>query len=121
MSLSRRPEAASVLHRIKLLHTVVWALFALCILAIPVAVVLERLDFALGLILVVALEVMVLLFNRLTCPLTAVAARYTTDRQDNFDIYLPLWLARYNKHLFGALYMVGILYALFVWRSAGAG
>ena len=25
--------------------------------------------------------------------LTDVAARYTPERQDNFDIYLPLWLA----------------------------
>ena len=31
------------------------------------------------------------------CPLTDVAARYTTDRAENFDIHLPLWLAKYNK------------------------
>jgi hypothetical protein len=28
------------------------------------------------------------------CPLTGIAARYTDDRRDNFDIYLPPWLAR---------------------------
>jgi hypothetical protein len=33
--------------------------------------------------------------------LTNVAARYTNDRRDNFDIVLPLWLARYNKIIFG--------------------
>jgi hypothetical protein len=48
----------------------------------------------------------------MTCPLTAVAARYTAERQDNFDIYLPLWLARYNKVLFGVLYAVGVVYTL---------
>ena len=46
------------------------------------------------------------------CPLTDVAARYTSDRRDNFDIYLPLWLARYNKHVFGTLYVAGIVYTL---------
>ena len=53
--------------------------------------------------------------------MTGVAARYTNDRRDNFDIYLPLWLARYNKQIFGALYLAGILYTLIVWRSARAG
>jgi hypothetical protein len=51
--------------------------------------------------------VLVLLFNGMRCPLTAVAARHTDDRRDNFDIYLPEWLARWNKHL--ALYVVGLV------------
>jgi hypothetical protein len=32
-----------------------------------------------------------------------VAARYTDDRRDNFDIYRPLWLARPHKPVFGWL------------------
>jgi hypothetical protein len=76
---------------------------------------------ALGLVAVVAVEVLVLLFNGFKCPLTGVAARYTPDRQDNFDIYLPLWLARHNKLIFGVLYVVGVVYTLVLWRSAGAG
>ena len=39
-------------------------------------------------------------------------------RQDNFDIYLPLWLARYNKLIFGAIYLAGIAYTLVLWRGA---
>jgi hypothetical protein len=46
-----------------------------------------------------------------------VAARYTDDRQDNFDIYLPLWLARYNKQVFGALFVIGAAYALWAWSA----
>ncbi len=41
----------------------------------------------------VLVEVAVLLANRMRCPLTGVAARYTKDRSPNFDIYLPVWLA----------------------------
>lgn len=44
-----------------------------------------------------------------------VAARYTGDRNDNFDIYLPLWLARYNKPIFGTLFVVGVAVALCAW------
>lgn len=64
-----------------------------------------------SLIGVVFIEVMVLLANRMRCPLTGIAGRYTAERQDNFDIYLPLWLARYNKLLFGGLYLIGVAYA----------
>jgi hypothetical protein len=44
-----------------------------------------------------------------------VAGRYTSERADNFDIYLPLWVARHNKALFGGLYVLGILYTIGRW------
>jgi hypothetical protein len=53
----------------------------------------------------------VLGLNRWSCPLTAVAARYTDDRRANFDIYLPVWLAKFNKQIFGPLYVAGVVYA----------
>lgn len=70
---------------------------------------------------IVAVEVLVLLLNGFKCPLTGVAARYTPDRQDNFDIYLPLWLAKHNKLIFGVLYLAGIAYTLVIWRGARGG
>jgi hypothetical protein len=97
---------------VKLLHTVVWAVFAGSIVAIPVFAHLQHLRAAWVLIGFVFFEVLVLAFNAMRCPLTAVAARYTCDRRENFDIYLPLWLARYNKHVFGTLYVAGIVYTL---------
>jgi hypothetical protein len=51
------------------------------------------------------------------CPLTDVAARYTDERADNFDIYLPLWLARYNKQIFGPLFAAGLLFTLARWQG----
>jgi len=65
----------------------------------------------------VLLEVLILAANQWRCPLTAVAARYTADRTDNFDIYLPLWLARYNKQIFGSLFAAGLVYTLGRWRG----
>ncbi|MCC6319591.1 MAG: hypothetical protein IT361_18120 [Gemmatimonadaceae bacterium] len=103
------------LRAIKTIHTIVWAVFAASILAIPVYVSRGRATGAWGLIGFVFLEVAVLLANRMKCPLTDVAERYTLERRDNFDIYLPLWLARYNKQIFGGIYVAGIVYAL--WAS----
>lgn len=100
---------------IKAVHTVVWAFFAGCILAIPVAAWLTAYRAAAWLAFAVLIEVLVLVLNRLQCPLTSMAARYTVDRRDNFDIYLPLWLARYNKIIFGSLYVVGVAFAVMQW------
>lgn len=109
-----------MLTAIKLAHTVVWALFVACILGIFVATRAGRFGWAAGLIGVVMGETLVLVFNRMRCPLTDVAARYTTERADNFDIYLPLFVARHNKTIFGALYAAGIVYTFVEWLRSTA-
>lgn len=107
-------ESESKLRAVKTIHTLVWAVFAGSIFAIPVYASAGSVKVAWGLIGFVFLEVAVLLANRMKCPLTDVAARYTSERQDNFDIYLPLWLARHNKEVFGGLYVAGIVYTIWV-------
>jgi hypothetical protein len=37
------------------------------------------------------------------------------DRRDNFDIYLPLWLARHNKMIFGTLFAMSEVFVLTRW------
>jgi hypothetical protein len=106
------------LRAVKLAHTAVWAFFVACILAIPLFTVLSRFRLAGLFVAIVALEVMVLLVNGMRCPLTDVAARYTSERQANFDIYLPDWLARNNKALFGTLYVGSVLFLLVRWLSS---
>ena len=66
---------------------------------------------------VVLIECLVLAANRGACPLTGVAARYTEERAANFDIYLPLWLARRNKPIFGTLFVAGGVFALARWLT----
>jgi hypothetical protein len=99
----------ATLRAIKLLHTVIWAFFAGCIVALPLCAWARRYDLAALLGGIVGVEVVVIVLNRLRCPLTAVAARYTDDRRDNFDIYLPEWLARHNKGIFGTLLVLGVI------------
>jgi hypothetical protein len=65
------------------------------------------------------MECGVLALNRGRCPLTGLAARYTDDRADNFDIYLPAFIARHNKVIFGTLFVFGV--AVLLWRWVGEG
>ena len=109
----------TALRTVKIAHTLIWAFFAGSILAIPVCSLMQRHWAALVLIGIVSVEVLVLVLNGMSCPLTSVAARYTNDRRDNFDIYLPEWLARHNKSVFGSLYLAGILITAIRWSSGG--
>ena len=112
---SQRDRRPVKLLTIKLLHTVVWAFFAGCIVAIPILAWRERVPAAAALCGVVFVEVLILMFNDWRCPLTPIAARYTEDRRDNFDIFLPEWIARYNKEIFGGLYVAGLLLVVYRW------
>ena len=103
---------------IKLLHSAVWLFMATCVLLIPLTALQNRFQLAALLTAVILIECAVLAANRGKCPLTSIAARYTEDRSDNFDIYLPLWLARYNKIIFGTLFLFGCAFALTLWFSA---
>ena len=108
-------ERIRVLVAIKILHTAIWAFFAGCIVAIPLAGALRQFTHAAALTGLVLVECAVIAANRGRCPLTDLAARYTEERTDNFDIYLPLWLARHNKTIFGTLFAVGALFVLGLW------
>jgi hypothetical protein len=108
------PRTALIL--VKGVHTVAWVFLAGSVVAIPICAVKGRLRLALLFSAFVLVETGVLAVNHMRCPLTNVAARYTSDRRDNFDIYLPEWLARYNKLIFGSLFLAGEGVLLWCWR-----
>ncbi|MBC7468328.1 MAG: hypothetical protein H7322_03270 [Ramlibacter sp.] len=112
---SKGAPAALVL--VKVVHTVAWAFFAGCILAIPLVSWQGKHAAAAWLTAIVFVEIAILLINGWRCPLTSVAARFTDERHENFDIYLPLWLARHNKLIFGVLFCLAIAFAFFRWRA----
>ena len=100
------------------MHTIVWAIFAGCIFAIPMASLYGDNNTAFWLAAIVFVEVAMLALNKWRCPLTSLAARCTTDRGANFDIYLPEWLAKRNKVIFGTIYLVGVATAGVHWVLA---
>lgn len=109
------PADVPMLTAIKLLHTVIWAILAGSIVVLPIAGALRRFRWAAILTGLVLLECGVLAVNRGRCPLSDLAQQFTADRADNFDIYLPNWLARHNKGIFGGLIIAGELVVLGYW------
>lgn len=116
MSRSRFWQAISPLVLIKILHTAVWVFFNVVLFYLLYAVVTDKIDnwvwLGIGLIL---LEGAVLLVFKSICPITLLARHYTDSTRDNFDIYLPNWLARHNKLIyttFFVLILVALLYRL---------
>lgn len=57
----------------------------------------------------VIIEGLVLWLFKGKCPLTVWARNYSESRKDNFDIYLPEWLARYNKLIFTTVFVLGLI------------
>jgi hypothetical protein len=106
-----------MLTAIKLLHTAIWAFIGGCILALPIAGLMHRFDWAVTLTVLILVECGALALNGGRCPLTNWAGRFTDERRDNFDIFLPEWLARWNKVIFGTLFVVNTLIVLFCWLA----
>ncbi len=109
----------SALAAVKTLHTAVWVVLAGSIMALPVTGAVHRFHWAFILTVVILGECGVLALNEGRCPLTGVAARFTDDRADNFDIYLPNWVARHNKTIFGTLFIVNETIVLWLWLKGG--
>lgn len=99
---------------IKTIHTIIWAVMVAAILYIVYCGLTNQTNFLLwfsiGLII---LEGLTLIFYKWHCPLTLIAKKYTHERDDNFDIYLPLFLARYTKTIFSILFLLGIILVIF--------
>ena len=100
------------LFSVKLIHTVIWAFFVVVILYVLYCGLADDINrytwIAAGLVI---LEGLVLLVFGGRCPLTLIARRYSNSARDNFDIFLPSWLARYNQLIFTTVYIVGLLLA----------
>lgn len=57
-------------------------------------------------------EGIVLLIFQMYCPLTILARKYSDSKKANFDIFLPNWLAKYNKIIFTSLFLLGLAMVL---------
>lgn len=101
---------------IKIIHTVIWIFFNAVLFYMAYAVIVNKIDnfvwIGIGLIL---LEGIVLLLFKKMCPLTIMARKYSESTKDNFDIYLPNWLARNNKLIYTTFFIIivcGIIYRI---------
>lgn len=95
---------------IKLIHTVIWAIFVGFIFYIVYSGITGDITlFTWIAIASIVVEGLILMIFRLYCPLTLMARKYSDSTKDNFDIYLPNWLAKYNKTIFTTIYLIGVV------------
>jgi hypothetical protein len=99
---------------LKLLHSVIWIVFNVIIFYLLWAAITNHLDifFWIGCALV-GLEGIVLLLYQNHCPLTILARRYSASTQDNFDIFLPNWLARHTKLIYTSIMVAVLAFTIF--------
>jgi hypothetical protein len=99
---------------VKTLHTIIWLFFNVVIFYLLYAVIINKIDkwvwICIGL---VVLEGIILLVFKKVCPVTLIARKYSDSQKDNFDIYLPNWLARYNKEIYTSIVLVAIVILIF--------
>jgi len=116
MSISSLSDSGKLI-LIKIIHTLVWVFFNAIIFYLLYAVLSDKIDewfwWGWGFIL---LESFILLIFRMSCPLTLMARKYSDSNRSNFDIFLPEWLAKYNKQIYSAILILIIL--ILVYRLA---
>ena len=100
---------------IKIIHTLIWVFFNFVIFYMLYAAISDKLDkwlwIGYGLIILEGITLMVFKFF---CPLTILARKYSNSTKDNFDIYLPNWLARHNKLIYTGI--MGIILLITIYR-----
>lgn len=102
---------------VRRLHAGIWLLLAAAVLGLPVWAYCRQYAWAWAATGLVAAEGAALALNGGQCPLRTLAARYTEDRADGFDIALPPWLARHTVPIFATAFAFGE--AFFLWRRFG--
>ena len=104
----------TILTGIKLLHTLIWLIFVLIIFYIVYSGMTGNITIFtwLGIGLIIA-EGIVLAIFKMYCPLTVWARKYSDSQADNFDIYLPNWLANYNKVIITSIVLIGLALVLY--------
>jgi len=100
-------ENGTKLTLIKALHTLIWVFFNVVIFYMLFAVIVNKMDkwlwIGYGL---VCMEGITLLIFKSFCPVTLMARKYSNSAKDNFDIYLPEWLAKNNKLIYSVILII---------------
>jgi len=99
---------------IKIIHSLIWLIFVLIIFFVLWSGITANISVYSWLaVATVAGEGIVLLLFKGSCPLTVLARRCSSSKKENFDIYLPNWLAKNNKPIFGILFCIGFVLMLY--------
>jgi hypothetical protein len=100
----------NTLFGIKVIHTIIWCFFVAVIAYVLYSGLSGHITLYtwIGIALLIGEGLVLLAFNRF-CPLTLLARKYSDSQKENFDIFLPNWLAGYNKEIFTSIFIIGLL------------
>ncbi len=107
-------ENRSKLIFVKISHTLIWIFFNIVIIYMFYAAVTNKLDLWLWICYAIIFsEGLILAAFKNFCPLTIIARKYSASEKANFDIYLPNWLAKYNKTIYTIIFVIIIIITIF--------
>jgi hypothetical protein len=99
---------------VKILHTIIWAFFNVVIFYLLYAAVIDKIDKWIWIcISLIILEVIILIVFKKICPVTLIARKYSDSQKSNFDIYLPNWLAKYNKEIYTVIVLIAVVILIY--------
>ena len=108
----------SKLFVIKIIHTIIWLVFVTAIGFVGWSGLSGNITVYSWLAVAsVIIEGIVLMLFRGYCPLTVLARRYSSSQKANFDIFLPNVIARYNRHIFTSLFLIGVGLMMYRWSA----
>jgi hypothetical protein len=102
------------LNIVKSVHSLIWVFFNVVIFYLYYAAFTNQINkwVWMGIGLILAEGVVLLIFKRL-CPITLIARKYSDSAKDNFDIFLPNWLAKYNKQIYTSLFVIALVFIIY--------
>jgi len=99
---------------IKSIHTAIWIFFNVVIFYLLYAAIAGKIDIWVWVcVSLVLIEGLVLLAFKMFCPLTVWARKYSTSTKANFDIFLPNWLAKYNKLIYTTIFCIAVIIVVY--------
>ncbi len=106
---SEGPWRGAAIFFLKALHTAIFVFESLCVFAVLYAAITNRVSrWTVGAIGTIVLEGMILLFNRMQCPLRIWTERLGAARGSVTDIFLPRWLADRIFQIYTPLFLAGL-------------
>ncbi|MCP4977581.1 MAG: hypothetical protein GY931_15620 [Maribacter sp.] len=99
---------------IKLIHTIIWVFFVTIIFYVLYSGIANDVTIYTWIAIALVIgEGFTLLIFKMFCPLTLMARKYSNSEKDNFDIFLPNWLAKHNKLIFTTIFVAGVIIVIY--------
>ena len=99
---------------IKSIHTIIWVFYNVVIFYLLYAVIVNKIDLWVWICIgLVIFEGLILLVFKMFCRLTLLAHKYSDSARENFDIFLPNWLAKYNKLIYTSIFGIAIIILIY--------